>query len=422
MTSSRKGSYVFVQLPATNQIVVAGRYEMEATASGVVGRFVYGRSYLDRTEALALDPVNLPLSETTYQTTLNRGLFGALRDAAPDFWGRVVIERTHTPSTELDYLLATSDLRIGALSFGSTPDPPPLNYGSGVSMTDLERAADAAAAVEAAMAGERVLGGLDPTLLEPSSGIGGARPKTVAIDEDGQLWVAKFPARTDRWDNALAEALYLRLARESDIRVPEARVLRIGERRVLLLRRFDQSPGPVRRPFLSAHSLLALDEGVVDRARWSYIDLAHVVRRVSARPKEDARELFRRAVFNALTSNTDDHPRNHAMVYDDEGWRLSPAYDLTPSAGRSEGERLLAMEVGTVPKVNARWANRGVLLSGAAHFGYRRDEADALITAMKAHLSAVWRPRLVEIGGTQVLAEQISHAFPDRYPGFEYEV
>jgi serine/threonine-protein kinase HipA len=422
MNSSRPGTFVFVQLPATNEIVVAGRYEMETTITGSVGHFVYGRSYLDRTEAVALDPINLPLAETTYLTTLNRGLFGALRDAAPDFWGRVVIERTHRPASELDYLLATSDVRVGALSFGPTPIPPQLDYGAGVPMAKLERAAAAAASVEAAMAGEVVAVELDPALLEPSSGIGGARPKTVVVDDDAQLWIAKFPSRTDRWDNALAEALYLRLARECEIRVPETRVLRIAERLVLLVRRFDQSPGPVRRPFLSAHSVLALDEGVVDRAGWSYVDLAHVMRRISARPEEDARELFRRAVFNALTSNTDDHPRNHAMVYEDEGWRLSPAYDLTPSAGRAEGERLLAMAVGTLPGVNARWANRGVLLSGAAHFGYEQDEAEALITAMKEHICEVWRTRLFEIGGTPVLAEQVAHAFPDRYPGFEYEV
>jgi serine/threonine-protein kinase HipA len=422
MTSSRPGTYVFVQLPATSEIVVAGRFEMETTMSGSVGHFVYGRSYLDRAESVALDPVNLPLTDATYLTTLNRGLFGALRDAAPDFWGRVVIERTRRPATELDYLLATSDVRVGALSFGPTPTPPQFDYGAGVSMAQLERAAAAAAAVEASIAGEGLAVDLDPALLEPSSGIGGARPKTVVVDEAAQLWIAKFPSRTDRWDNALAEALYLRLARECEIRAPEARVLRIGERRVLLVRRFDQSPGPVRRLFLSAHSLLALDEGVVDRAGWSYIDLAHVIRRISAQPEEDARELFRRAVFNALTSNTDDHPRNHAMAYENEGWRLSPAYDLTPSAGRAEGERLLAMEVGTLPGVNARWANRGVLLSAAAHFGYGQDEADALITAMKAHLSEVWRARLFELGGTPVLAEHITHAFPDRYPGFEYEV
>jgi serine/threonine-protein kinase HipA len=388
----------------------------------IFGYFIYGRSYLDRPEAVALDPVNLPLTDATRRTTLNRGLFGALRDAAPDFWGRVVIEGAHRPETELDYLLATSDMRVGALSFGPTPSPPPLKYEAGVTMEQLRRAADAAAAMEAYIAGEGPAADLDPALLEPSSGIGGARPKTVAIDEAGHLWIAKFPSRADRWDNALTEALYLRLAHECEIRSPEARVLRIGERRVLLVRRFDQSPGPVRRLFLSAHSLLALDEGVVDRSRWSYIDLAHLVRRISARPDEDARELFRRAVFNALTSNTDDHPRNHAMVYEDDGWRLSPAYDLTPSAGRAEGERLLAMDVGSLPGVNARWANRGVLLSATEHFGYGQDEADTLITGMKAHLSAVWRERLLEIGGTPVLAEQIAHAFPDRYPGFEFEV
>ena len=41
--------------------------------------------------------------------------------------------------------------------------------------------------------------------------------------------------------------------------------------------------------------------------------------------------LWRRLVFNILISNTDDHLRNHGFLYaGQEGWRLSPAYDLNP--------------------------------------------------------------------------------------------
>lgn len=420
MTSRRAGTFVFVQLPANREVVVAGRYELERTAQGHVGHFIYGRSYLARPDAVALDPVNLPLVESEYRTALNGGLFGALRDAAPDFWGRTVIERTHRPTNELDYLLAASDGRVGALSFGATPEPPVIDYGAGVPIDQLERAADAASAVEAGIAGERLELDLDPALLDPSSGVGGARPKTVAIDAAGQLWIAKFPSRVDRWDNALVEALYLRLAGECGIRTPDARVLRIGDRRVLLVRRFDQSPAAVRRLFLSAHSLLALDETVTARANWSYIDLAHVIRRISAQPEADARELYQRAVFNALTSNTDDHPRNHAVIWQDDGWRLSPAYDLTPSPSRSEGERLLAMAIGEQANVEPRWANRRNLLSSAEHFGYTPAEANALITEMKSLILDRWRGLLGEVGGSDVVAAQIAHALPDRYPGFEY--
>lgn len=420
MTSDDPGTFVFIQLPTGGEVVVAGRYELELTPSGHVGHFTYGRSYLARPEKIALDPINLPLREGSLRTVLNGGLFGALRDAAPDFWGRLVIERTHSPGNELDYLLATSDTRVGALSFGPTPEPPELDYASGVPMEQLERAAAMAEIIEEGVAGDTSERLLDPALLDPSSGVGGARPKTVAVDDDGQLWIAKFPARSDRWNNATAEATYLRLAHECGIRVPDSRVLELGDRTVLLVRRFDQAPGPVRRPFLSAHSLLGLDDSVTDRTGWSYIDLAHVLRRVSVKPEDDAQELYRRAVFNAITSNIDDHPRNHAVVWDGGGWRLSPAYDMTPSVGKAQDQRLLAMSVGSITGVEPRWANRENLVSSAAHFGLAESEADALISELKELVVSRWKAVLASVVDRPIVADQIAHAFVDHYPGFEY--
>jgi len=420
MTSDCLGTFVFIRLPTSGEVVVAGRYELEPNPAGHVGHFTYGRSYLARADKIALDPIHLPLREGTVRTALNRGLFGALRDASPDFWGRVVIERTHSPGNELDYLLATPDTRIGALSFGPTSEAPQLDRASGVPLEKLERAAEAAEVIEEALAGNESKVMLDPALLDPSSGVGGARPKTVVVDNDGQLWIAKFPARSDRWNNAIAEATYLRLAAECGIRVPESRVLELGNRSILLVRRFDQAPGLVRRPFLSAHSLLGLDDSVTDRTGWSYIDLAHVLRRISIKPEDDARELYRRAVFNAITSNMDDHPRNHAVVWDDGGWRLSPAYDMAPSVGRAQDERLLAMAVGSIRGVEPRWANRGNLISSSAHFGLAESEADALITELKDLVVSRWKEVLASVADRPTVADQIAHAFLDSYPGFEY--
>ncbi len=423
MTSSPDSTFVFVQLPSTEEVVVAGRFVLQSGSAGDVGRFRYGKSYLARENAVPLDPVHLPLSVREFRTTLNGGLFGALRDAAPDFWGRTVIERKGQPANELGYLLATSDLRIGALSFGPTADPPALEYGAAVPLEELEHAASSAAAHEAAIAGKGSVEVLDPALLDPSSGIGGARPKTVVIDQEGQLWIAKFPSRADRWDNALAEATCLRLAAECGIRTPEVRIFQAGEKRILLVRRFDQTPGatgPRRRSVLSAHTLLGLSESVMDRRGWSYIDLAHLLRRTSTAAAADARELFLRASFNALVSNLDDHPRNHAVVWEGRGWRLSPAYDVTPALARSQDERLLAMSVCETGGDRSRWANRSRLISGAPHFGLTEPEANGLISEMKARVLERWRPLLTELGGGDIFAEQIAHAFPDRYPGFEY--
>lgn len=420
MTSDRAGTFVFVQLPSTEQIVVAGRYELDTSSRSHVGYFTYGRSYLARDEAVPLDPIHLPLRPGEFRTTLNEGLFGALRDAAPDYWGRLVIERQGSPENELDYLLATADVRVGALSFGRTTTPPTLDYSSPLPMGALDRAADAASALEAGVAGEAVEVDIDPDLLNPSSGVGGARPKTVVIDDDGQLWIAKFPSRQDRLNNAAAEATCLKLAERCGIEVPDFRIVDVDGRSTLLVRRFDQRPGPIRRPFLSAHTLLGLGISVIDRRGWSYIDLAHVLRRISVDPEGDARALYRRAIFNALTSNTDDHPRNHAVVWRDEGWKLSPAYDLTPGVTRSRDQRLLAMEIGSGRGADPRWANRANILSSAGHFGFSETEADDLISEMKEVVVTQWRVAAREVAPGIAIVDQLEHAFPERYPGFEY--
>ena len=422
--TSRGGTYVFVQLPSTREIVICGRYELEEVGDEHLGRFVYGRTYLDRPDAVAIDPVNLPLGDTEFTTTKINGMFGAMRDTAPDHWGRMVIERRDRgrEHNELHYLLGSSDVRVGALSYGPRQDVPVLDYSSAHSLEDLRAASAAADALEGEIEGEEnpLLADLD-RLLEPSSGMGGARPKTVLIDE-GQLWLAKFRSRGDRWNNAIVEAAFLSLAGESGITVPETKIIALDGQKILLVKRFDQEPwgdGYIRRLFLSAHSLLGLDESVMDRRGWSYMDLAHLLRRISSTPGEDARELFRRMVFNALVSNTDDHPRNHAMLGTATGeWRLSPAFDLVPSSGRSLDDRELAMACGVTPG-RERWASRLNLVSGAQHFGLGAEEADTLITGMKEIVVGRWEDHVRVQGGTVQDGRNIAHAID--YPGFEYD-
>lgn len=422
--TSNAGTFVFVQLPSTRGTVICGRYELREVQEGFLGRFVYGRSYLARPEAVAIDPVHLPLQETEFTTTKVGGMFGALRDTAPDSWGRMILDRRFQgkESTELDYLLESSDVRVGALSYGPGKDVPALDYSTVHSLEDLEAASDAADALQGELEGEEspLPADLD-RMLAPSSAMGGARPKTVVMDEHGQLWVAKFPSRGDRWSNAIAEAAYLSLAGECGIAVPDTRMIKIRGKATLMIKRFDQEPGngdAIRGLFLSAHTLLGLDESVTERTGWSYLDLSHVLRRLSSTPQQDAIELFRRMVFNALVSNTDDHPRNHAMLGTETGsWRLSPAYDLAPSNERGLDDRRLAMTCGVMPG-RERWANRLNLISGAQHFGLGEREADGLITQMKAIVVGRWEVCIRRQGGTAEDCRNIAHAID--YEGFEY--
>ena len=84
----------------------------------------------------------------------------------------------------------------------------------------------------------------------------------------------------------------------------------------------------------------------LDRQSWSYPLRADNLRRWSDKPEADCSELFRRMVFNAAVTNNDDHPRNHALLRRQTGWRLSPAYDLVPAPVVSLERRDLALTVG----------------------------------------------------------------------------
>lgn len=409
--------YVYIQLPGSLEIVTCGRYGREQTDEGVaVGRFVYGQSYLSRQDAVPLDPFHLPLSSREYTTAKLDGLFGALRDVIPDFWGRRVIERRQgtTDLSEFDYLVYPSRGRIGALEFGEEVVPPSFSNAEVPSLDQLRALREAAAKIESDAP-------IDPdleVLLAAGSSVGGARPKTVVRD-GADTWIAKFPAREDRWSNASVEGAMLHLASECGIRTPEVRLETISDEQILLVKRFDRQPASqgteYRHRMVSALTVLDLDDrDIVDRRGWSYLLLADELQRWSAEPMLDKRELFRRVVFNALISNTDDHPRNHALIAPTTGWRLSPAYDLTPSPARSLERRDLAMAAGEF----GRHASRQNLLSASPRFGFDRDEANAVIDELVGIVRTGWRQSILDHGGSDADCDAVSRAFV--YEGFEY--
>ncbi len=412
--------YVYIQLPQSHEVLTCGRFVRERNAFGdVIGRFVYGRRYREHPSAVPIDPLHLPLSDNTYETTRLDGVFGAIRDASPDAWGRRVIEHAlgKVDVGEVEYLLNSPEDRAGALSFGlGTVPPPPLRPFN--STLQLEALLDAARQLESLHVGEPVPESLQrlQLLVETGTSMGGARPKNVVTDESG-LWLAKFPSRGDRWNNAAVEGALLKLARQCDVRVPPYRIERVGTAPVLLVRRFDRERLSARAEYskarmVSALTVLDADE-IRDRQRWSYLLLSDELQRWSARPQLDRAELFRRMVFNALVTNNDDHPRNHALIAHATEWRLSPAYDLTPSPVQAF-ERDLAMVCGTAM---GRRATRTNLISGCARFGLTADDAAAIIDYMRIVVAANWEGAILSHGGSRADCDAVRPAF--EIPGFD---
>ena len=409
--------YVYIFLPNETEFVTAGKFVLIKDRLDVsVGRFIYGQSYLARENAVPIDPFELNLSAKTFETRHLKGVFGALRDAGPDYWGRRVIEKHSGKSQlgELDYLLYSPDDRAGALGFGLNRKPPVPRREFNRTM-DLEKLQTLANAVindedlHPDQETEQAQG-----LLLLGTSMGGARPKVVVKDDNG-LWIAKFNRPDDRWNYARVEHAMLVLARACGIQSAESRVETIGDRDVLLVKRFDREKtdrGYRRARMLSALTLLRSEDSYQDRDKWSYLLLVEELRRISSRERVDAQELFRRMCFNALISNTDDHPRNHAVIALKEHWRLSPAYDLTPSVPVSIERRDLALICGDA----GRYAHAKNLLSQSTRFMLVPQDAQAIIQTMEQTVADRWYEICRAEGVAEKDCERISGAFV--YPGF----
>jgi serine/threonine-protein kinase HipA len=389
--------YVFIQLPGSMETVPCASLTVrQLAAAAYEGVFTYGRRYLERSNAISPDPYHLPLTPRPMSFTKLLGIPGAVRDASPDAWGRRVIEaklgRPAADMSEIEYLLNGPDDGAGNLSFRAALEALPASK-------PFNRTHHLAALVAAAetLAEDGRLPHEILEQLEPGTSMGGARPK-VTVEADERIWLAKLPERKDGHNMQRVEYATLELARAAGLHVCSARLQSIGARDALLLERFDRqrSPGAggyFRLGLVSGLTVLDAEDGYAGRARWSYPLLADELRRWSARPDVDREELFRRMVFNAMVTNTDDHPRNHALLHTSSGWRLSPAYDIVPVPLISVERRDLALEVG----VHGRAASVYNLLSRSAVFGLDTEAAGNLIDTMMLVVKG-WREFYAERG------------------------
>ena len=322
--------FIYLDVPGADQLLVG---EIFFTAKGgklVSSTFNYDTGYLAWDGAFPIDPALGLHTGGQYVT----GLPGAMRDCAPDRWGRNLITKARRGAalaegrkaetlTDADFLVGVSDFtRQGALRFTAQQNGPFLGDGTAVpkliELPRLLRAAEAASLDDDFAAIK--------TLLDAGTGsLGGARPKASARDGE-QLLIAKFPHPNDEWDVMAWEKTALDLAEIAGIRVPRTRLTRVDDRAVLLLDRFDRRHDG-RIPYASAMTVLSAHDG----ESHDYVEVAEALPEVSAATRADLNELWRRIAFSVLVNNTDDHLRNHGFLHGQGGWRLSPAFDVNPN-------------------------------------------------------------------------------------------
>lgn len=309
--------------------------------------FEYDKTWIKSEQQQLLDPDIQFFSGSQFPN--NKENFGIFLDSMPDTWGRTLMKRRVSQQArernekvrnlyDIDFLLGVYDeSRMGALRFKTTPDGPFLDNNSEMPTppwSSIRELQHAAYSLENDEDNDEVKKWL-AILIAPGSSLGGARPKANILDEEKELWIAKFPSKNDTIDKGAWEYLAYELAINAGITMSPCRIEKIaGKHHTFFTKRFDREKGE-RIHFASAMTMTGNNEDTIRDKPASYLDIAEFISNYGVNIEENLHQLWRRIIFNIAISNTDDHLRNHGFILTDDGWILSPAYDLNPSIDKN---------------------------------------------------------------------------------------
>lgn len=376
-----------------------------ATHSGKkeIFSFEYSQDWLDSEFCTIIDP-DLQFYKGNQYLTDEKSNFGLFLDSSPDRWGRLLMRRKEAVMArqyqrdeknllESDFLLGVYDeQRMGGLRFKSDEEGVFLNDSSNLavppwtSLRELEHASMEFEKNDILNNEPEYLKWLN-MLISPGSSLGGARPKAGVIDTDDNLWIAKFPSRNDEKDIGAWEMVVNDLAKNAGISVANGLIKKFSVRHnTYLTKRFDRDSEGNRIHFASALTMLGYRDGNDAEIGVSYLEIVEFLIQHGSNVDRDLEELWRRIVFYIAVSNTDDHLRNHGFLLTENGWELSPAYDINP------------VEFGTGLSLNItendNSLNLGVAREAAPYFRLSPKEADEIIQQVLDSVSG-WK-RLAE--------------------------
>lgn len=393
------------QVALGENLIPVGHLRFTQSGSRQFSTFTYDQIWSDNQQAFAIEPA-LPLEGGPFHTSGKPGhmrdaLPGVFSDAAPDDWGRRLLERTYGNGlSEFEYLTLSDDMcRQGALRFLDA-DGAIIRCNAADAIPRLVELENITAIARAYEQGKDI-SAEEMQALAGAGGSGGARPKANVRDGNA-LWLAKFTSVHDQRPIERVEVATLRLARACGIRTPDVRLeLADSPFPVALIERFDRR-GSARIPYISARTAL----GKTGTEYGSYTEIVDFMRGHSADPQADFEELFRRLIFTILVSNKDDHLKNHGFLYVGNGqWRLSPVFDVNPAPDRNPHLETAIMEGGS--------HDRSIMLAleASQFFEITEDKARRLIREMAQKVSENWREVLREVGVSGSLAKEYEPAF-----------
>lgn len=415
--NSHKSIQVYAHWVGLTEPTLMGVLHVTPSRNKEIFSFEYEKDWLS-SERQILDP-SLQLYKGKQYAPQEQENFGVFLDSSPDRWGRFLMKRREAQLAreegrherkllESDYLLGVYDEnRMGALRFkmdskekfldsNKTYATPPW-----ASLRELEYAS---LEIEANNAENKP--GYKKwlqMLIAPGGSLGGARPKASVMDTDGCLWIAKFPSGSDDNNVGAWEMVVHRLAQLAQITIAEARLGKFNSlNHTFLSKRFDRTIKGERLHFASAMTLLQRVDGDDASNGVSYLELAEFISRQGVQPVQDLEQLWRRIVFSICVSNVDDHLRNHGFILHDDGWRLSPAFDINPVAS-SNGLKLNISESDN---------SQDLMLAKdvAEYFRINSVDADRIIKEVVKAVKS-WRKEASRIGIAIKKQDEMARAF-----------
>ena len=399
-----------------------GKLRFDATGRRESTAFEYLAGWLEVSDAFAFDP-SLPLVSGPQFHRAARGgsvFHGAIADTEPDGWAKRVILRDHAKQrhalhkrgdavsplnlNSLDFLLAVDDASgVGALRFadeaGALQRTAELGRRTAPPMIELPRLLASSHAFET----DRETAEDLEYLRGRATSLGGMRPKCTVVDLEGRLAIGKFPSARDERAIPKGEVLALHLAAKAGILAAESQLIDSDGSAVALIRRFDRDPLGNRIMYISAATMLGID--VVEDGDHCYTEIVDAIRLHGGNVLHDLEELWRRIGFSILTTNVDDHLRNHGFLHIGQGrWQLSPAFDLNPFPDRGrELKTWISEESGPTATIDA-------LLNVIPYFGLKPTRAREILRQVEAAVAS-WRTTGRKLGLTTRDLDSFEAAF-----------
>lgn len=368
------------------------------------GHFAYGRFYVDKEGAFALDPIHLKLSKERQEVPRQAdGSYGVLSDAGPNAWGvkltASILKGNNQPllANPIEWFLHSWHYGSGCIGFSQHHTQKP-NLGIIANRREDLSAKLQSTIDQLTINPDTSLTDADIRLLAPGSSLGGVRPKTVVMSE-GLEYIAKFSRPDDVFDVPSVEYATMRLAHKAGISTPDFELLNIAKRSVFLIERFDRTKEGGRKHYISAHSLLAPSGLSIDKRElvtsFSYAGIAEAMRPFNIRGQLDSHQLYRRMIFNIFIGNVDDHLRNHALLMESPSrYVLSPAFDVVPHSAAATAPQSIGVGAQGAASTTAN------ALSQCGRFLLKRGEAAAIIEEVRA-VTACWQQEFSDSGVTK---------------------